>query len=658
MGRVPLIATTVACITALGCVAEQDDLDVHGHEHQEVIADGYQITGANLPAGTVSLTYDDGPGRNTLPIAYYLWQQGIQATFFVNGCRFQHAPTPTMGNCNSPDPEPAYYHPWVLSLITQMGHRVANHTQDHVNLGVIADDLALDDGDKHDIFEAQLLPLQTMLDGFIHDELYLIRSGGGSWSAEAARLIDETGDLSKLTGQIYWLTDPQFDPGDPVSGTAMDYACLRYLDPEACAEEYLDELPASPMGRGIILLHDRHHESEVTSDTSKHANTLRLTKHLVAGLRARGYTFVPLDATPGVLSARRFEDNRTRSWTSDFSDAQRWNAHVSYYGSLRLANVDGRNGLDVCGRGSSGIHCALSNGAGFDPMTQWTSDFSDGQGYRHAEYGATVQFGDLDGDGDDDVCVRGNTGVRCALSRADEGIMGFGPQTMWTQGSDFSDATGWNRDWSNFASIRLGHINRDGRADLCARGNSGIVCAENVGGEFGPMTPWKSDDFGNPHGYQLPHYGQTLQLGDIDRDGLADVCVRATLGIRCALNRGGSFGPSTEWTHGPFSNEDEWRRDSSYRSIHFADMNGDGDQDICGRAETGVVCAFADSGEFRTYQYLMNRDMRNRDGWAPAERGGTVMFGDVDGDGIGDVCGRTRGGIRCSVGTAEVANAR
>src|SRR5580765_7737595 len=47
-----------------------------------------QINGSGLPAKTVVLTYDDGPDEHTLELAHYLTDQGVHATFFVNGRRF------------------------------------------------------------------------------------------------------------------------------------------------------------------------------------------------------------------------------------------------------------------------------------------------------------------------------------------------------------------------------------------------------------------------------------------------------------------------------------------------------------------------------------------------------------------------------------------
>src|SRR5215217_8068994 len=74
------------CMAALlvGCSPEAFDSQAIT---QEVLQTG-QINGSGLPAKTVVLTYDDGPDEHTIELAQYLKDQGIRATFFVNGRRF------------------------------------------------------------------------------------------------------------------------------------------------------------------------------------------------------------------------------------------------------------------------------------------------------------------------------------------------------------------------------------------------------------------------------------------------------------------------------------------------------------------------------------------------------------------------------------------
>jgi hypothetical protein len=102
--------------------------------------------------------------------------------------------------------------------------------------------------------------------------------------------------------------------------------------------------------------------------------------------------------------------------STDFSDAQGWN-QSAYYISLRLADVNGDGRPDLCGRGLGGIVCALNNGDGtFAPARQWESSFTDASGWNQAQYGTTIMFADINGDGRADVCGRGVAGIACELS--------------------------------------------------------------------------------------------------------------------------------------------------------------------------------------------------------------------------------------------------
>jgi peptidoglycan/xylan/chitin deacetylase (PgdA/CDA1 family) len=73
-----------------------------------------------------------------------------------------------------------------------------------------------------------------------------------------------------------------------------------------------------------------------------------------------------------------------------------------------------------------------------------------------------IAFGDINGDGRNDVCGRSGAGVRCALST----------------GRSFTDPTTWLASGLDASTtIRLVDVNGDGRADLCARGALGTSCA-------------------------------------------------------------------------------------------------------------------------------------------------------------------------------------
>jgi len=224
-----------------------------------------------------------------------------------------------------------------------------------------------------------------------------------------------------------------------------------------------------------------------------------------------------------------------RLWSTgaDFSDAAGWGTAASYYGSIRLADVNGDGYADVCGRGSTGIVCALNNRAGaFAPAQAWIADFSDAQGWQAAQYGSTIQFGDVNGDGKADVCGRGPAGIQCAIANASG--TGFTDTHLWSLRSDFSDANGWGGAAGYYGSIRLADVDGDGRADLCGRSGGGIVCGISNGGGFDVTLAVMPGGYTDALGWSPAPYGATLQFGDLGHDGRRDVCGRGPAGLVCA----------------------------------------------------------------------------------------------------------------------------
>ncbi len=247
-------------------------------------------------------------------------------------------------------------------------------------------------------------------------------------------------------------------------------------------------------------------------------------------------------------------------WSSAFSDANGWNA-PQYYGTIAFPNVDGdsQGRADVCGRGPQGIWCGLSNGASFSQPTLWSASFSDANGWNAPQYYETISFADLNGDGRADVCGRGTGGVWCALSN---GTSSFGAPTLWN--ASFSDANGWSSP-QYYSTIRLPDVNGDGMADVCGRGPGGIWCALSSGGTFGATTLWNGS-FSDANGWAAPQYDSTIQYSDIDGNGTADVCARGAGGLLCALSSGTTFGGATVW-NASFSDANGWAAPSYYSTI-------------------------------------------------------------------------------------------
>jgi hypothetical protein len=199
----------------------------------------------------------------------------------------------------------------------------------------------------------------------------------------------------------------------------------------------------------------------------------------------------------------------------------------------------------------------------------------------------------------------------------------------------------------SFDSPRSTDVDGDGRADLCVRSSAGFRChlSAAAGDESVITGPALSDD----SGWDEPDNWSTIRMGDINGDGLADVCARAGAGVRCWESTGTGFG---EAIVGPeLSDAVGWGVLRHATSLRLADVDGDGDDDLCSRAGAGFRCHLSDAGAFATA--ITGPTLSNATGWGDPSNYGTIQMGDIDGDGLDDVCGRADSGMKCwrSTGT-------
>ena len=329
-----------------------------------------------------------------------------------------------------------------------------------------------------------------------------------------------------------------------------------------------------------------------------------------------------------------------------FNDATSWGTSPAYFSTLQYPDVDGDGKDDVCARGAPGVVCARSTGTTFDGFAVWQAAFADSEGWNsNAAYYGTIQFPDVNGDGKADVCGRGVGGVACAPSTGTS----FGPIGAW-QTSLFGDALGWAASPAAYATVQFPDVNGDGKADVCGRATGGILCALSSGTSFGVTTEWIAD-YSDGRGWAVgPAYYATIQFPDVNGDGKADVCGRGIAGVLCSISSGSAFGAIAAWTLDAFSDAAGWNAGPAYyATIQFPDVNGDGKADVCGRGVNGVACALS-SGTGFGGATVWSSELSDAQGWS-ADRAyyGTIQFPDVNGDGKADVCGRGPQGIGCAI---------
>src|SRR5690606_2694816 len=240
-----------------------------------------------------------------------------------------------------------------------------------------------------------------------------------------------------------------------------------------------------------------------------------------------------------------------------------------FYLTFRLADVTGDGRDDVCIRAAAGIRCAPSTGDGFGEIFAGPA-LSDDSGWSGTANYGTLRFGDIDGDGDADLCARADAGMRCWRST------GSGFESDAIAGPAWSDDAGWDV-FSSWSTIALVDLDDDGRADLCGRAPDAVYCALSTGDGFGPgiQGPALADD----SGWDEDNNFMTLQWVDIDDNGTLDLCGRANAGMYCWPFDGSAFGDAQASTR--YSDESGWDDMPEFASIQMADINGDGFADVC-----------------------------------------------------------------------------
>jgi peptidoglycan/xylan/chitin deacetylase (PgdA/CDA1 family) len=218
----------------------------------------------HFPDKTLSLTFDDGPGPNTLEIAQFLFDQGIQATFFVVGKHVRQRPD-------------------VVAKVAGLGHTIGNHTTSH---SVMHRDMC----NKPHLLIAEVLGVHQMVKDVVGDGPRFFRAPYGHWSPSVASILNRNNDIRRYFGPIGW----EINQGDYEIGgrSAHDLATETYTV-GSCLRRYVAN--AHMVRKGVILLHDWcADDGPKAAQLQRNNRTVELTKKLVARL-IQDFTFIPLD---------------------------------------------------------------------------------------------------------------------------------------------------------------------------------------------------------------------------------------------------------------------------------------------------------------------------------------------------------------------------
>ena len=227
------------------------------------------LVGESLPPKTIALTFDDGPGARSMELSRWLKDQGVHASWFVNGKML--------------DPGGR-----MLGQLVADGHIVANHTQTHPNLMTLEASGVV----------AEVEQTDTLLAPFVPDNRFLFRPPFGAYDANTFAWL-EASAMKKYVGPIGWDIGNGMGPA-----SAADWDCWQavgtsdppVLDVKTCGDLYLAEIRAK--GHGIVLLHDPYF---IDDDPAK-GGTVDMVEYMVPLLKNEGYTFVTVDEVPQIAA--------------------------------------------------------------------------------------------------------------------------------------------------------------------------------------------------------------------------------------------------------------------------------------------------------------------------------------------------------------------
>lgn len=233
------------------------------------------LRGTSMQAKQLSLTFDDGPGDRTTQLSTYLKNQGIQATFFVNGM--------SMGQGAAE----------ILQHLVDDGHLVANHTEDHKSLtGTATGTARLSEADT----VKELQDTDTKIEPFVPSKRFLFRPPFGDYDDTTFEVLAKS-PMNKYVGPVLWDVGDQMNEAE---GRAADWECWqdgadnKRLPMKACGDLYLTEI--RHQGRGIVLMHDPYFND---ADPEK-LGTVDMVEYIVPILKQEGFTFTRVDQVPDI----------------------------------------------------------------------------------------------------------------------------------------------------------------------------------------------------------------------------------------------------------------------------------------------------------------------------------------------------------------------
>jgi hypothetical protein len=256
-------------------------------------------------------------------------------------------------------------------------------------------------------------------------------------------------------------------------------------------------------------------------------------------------------------------------WGAEANVGAGWNDPAR----VRFADLNGDGRAELIELRTNGIPHAWTNNGAF-PAWPWGGETDIGAGWAVPE---RMRFADLNGDGYDDLVELRPNGVPHAWLNNHQY-----PAWPWSTEADIGSG------WPAPARVRFADLDGDGYTDLIMVKPNGVLHAWRNNHRF-PAFPWGTEaDVGS--GWSAP---PRMALADLNGDDHADLVEIRSSGVPHAWTNNGDY---PAWPWGAEGNIGAGWTDPG--RMLFADLNGDGYDDLVNVRDDGVLHAWTNNHAF------------------------------------------------------------
>jgi hypothetical protein len=264
------------------------------------------------------------------------------------------------------------------------------------------------------------------------------------------------------------------------------------------------------------------------------------------------------------------------------TDATHWD-QPQYYTTIHLADIDGQPGAELIGRGADGLHAYR-----YEQKTRtWSPladlpELNDSAGWDQPERYSTIQLADIDGRQGMELAVRGGDGVHVYRYDAKAGSW-----TLLSLIPELNDADSSNR-LQGYSTIHLADIDGHPGAELIARAADGLRVYRYQKSGWIPLAPLSH--LSDANGWNRPQYGATIQSADVDGQPGAEIIARGSEGIEVwhYTPKADRWTTLRRAKIQSLSDAEGWNVPQQYLTIQAANIDGRSGAEIIGRSATGI----------------------------------------------------------------------